>query len=215
MTVAVAWLEQAGSPWSDAAIRDTVAAIVRQTEYQRALTQSIWDRIVRWLVDRLSELLQLVDSTGYGRVVTIAALVLVVGLIIIRVAIGISADRALRSEPGGRRLAAGGATMLSDAERLAAGGDHTAAAHVLFAALLAAIAARGEVRLHPSKTTGDYARELRRRSAASLRPFQAFRSRYDRVIYGDMRCSADDYAMLLREARALVAPERAAEQAAA
>jgi hypothetical protein len=211
MIAAVVSMQQAAaSPWTDAAIRDTVAAIARQPEYQRALTQSLWDRVARWLIDRVVELFQLVDGTGYGRAVTIAALMLVVGLILVRVAIGISAERALRGEPGGRRVAAGGTAMLSDAERLAAGGDHTAAAHVLFAALLAACAARGEIRLHPSKTTGDYARELRRRNAASLRPFQAFRSRYDRVIYGDLRCSADDYAMLLREARALISREQAA-----
>jgi len=208
---AVASAQQApASPWTDAAIRDTLAAIARQPAYQRELTQSIWDRVMRWLLDRIIELFQLVDSTGSGRVITIVVLVLVIGLILVRVAIGISAERTLRSDPGGSRVPAGAAAMLSDAERLAAGGDYTAAAHALFAALLAASAAQGEIRLHPSKTTGDYARELRRRNAPSLRPFQAFRSRYDRVIYGDLRCGADDYAMLLREARALLAREQAA-----
>ena len=202
--------QAAASPWTDAAIRDTVAAIASDPAYQRALTTSIWDRVVRWLLDRLSDLLRLVDNTEYGRIATIAALALVVALILVRVVIGINAERALRGESRGTRPQAGGIAMVADAERLAAGGDYTAAAHALFAALLAACAARGEIRLHPSRTTGDYARELRRRNAPSLRPFQSFRSRYDRVIYGDMRCSADDYALLLREAHALMGRERAA-----
>ncbi|MFN0097349.1 MAG: DUF4129 domain-containing protein [Gemmatimonadaceae bacterium] len=97
-----------------------------------------------------------------------------------------------------------------EAERLAASGDHLAAAQSLCAALLGACARRGEVVLHQSKTTGDYAREMRRRNAPSLSAFQRFRARYDRVIYDAQACDAAEYAALLSAATPLLQLERAA-----
>ncbi len=91
-----------------------------------------------------------------------------------------------------------------DAQDLAAAGEFTEAAHALYRALLLRLSARGVVRLHPSKTAGDYARELRRRNVADQAPFQAFRVRYDRLIYGAGSCGADDYAALLHEARPIM-----------
>lgn len=198
------------APWGAEAVRDTIAAVVRHPDYQRALTDSLWNRIGRWIVERIADLVAGIRGSPMGRTVTIALLVLVVALIVARIVIGINAERAARRTPRAPRTAGTGAAMFSDAERLAAAGDYTGAAHALFAALLAACAARGEIRLHSSKTTGDYARELRMRQSASLRPFQAFRARYDRVIYGDLQCSADDYAALSREAQSLIVRERAA-----
>lgn len=199
-----------GTPWSAAAVRDTIAAIARGEEYQRALTDSIWSRITRWIAERIADLVSSISGTPNGRLITIGLLVAVVVLVALRLAIGISAERSARRVPRGARASGAGAPLLADAERLASAGDYTGAAHALFAALLAACAARGDVRLHASKTTGDYARELRRRNAPLLPPFQAFRGRYDRVIYGDLQCSADDYRALAQQARQLIDRERAA-----
>ncbi len=198
------------APWSADAVRDTIAAVVRHADYQRALTDSLWNRIGRWIVERIAELMVGVRGSPTGRVVTIALLVLAVALIVARLVIGMHADRAARHAPRPPRTSGAGTAMFSDAERLAAAGDYTGAAHALFGALLSACAARGEIRLHSSKTTGDYARELRTRQSSSLRPFQLFRERYDRVIYGDLQCSALDYAALAREAQSLIMRERAA-----
>lgn len=196
--------------WSDAAIRDTIAAIARTSEYQRELTTSLATRALRWLSDLADALFSSVRGAPYGREITIAVVGLLIALVVARVVMGVRAERALLAARVPRKATVADLSALADAERLAQAGDFTAAAHALFAALLRACAARGEVRLHPSKTTGDYARELRRRNTPSLRPFQSFRSRYDRVIYGDMQCSAGDYAALSTDARQLLAPERAA-----
>lgn len=200
----------APGPWADAAVRDTIAAIAGQSEYQRELTTSIASRALRWFGDVLDSLFASVRGATYGREVTIAVVILLVSLVVARILIGVRAERALVAARVPRKATVADLTALADAERLAQAGDFTAAAHALFAALLRACAARGEVRLHPSKTTGDYARELRRRNTLSWRPFQSFRSRYDRVIYGDMQCSAGDYAALSSDARALLNTERAA-----
>ena len=202
--------DSTSTAWTDNAIRDTVAAIARQPAYQRDFAESLWDKILRWFVQRIGDFFAAVSHLKYGRIVLYALLTLAMLLIVARLAIGINAERLGRT--GMRRTLAGSgaASMMAEAERLAASGNYTQAAHQLFAALVAAGASRGELRLHPSKTTGDYARELRRRNASWLKPFQQFRSRYDRVIYGDTVCSPDDYQALLQVAKAVLWPARAA-----
>jgi hypothetical protein len=206
--------QAAPPPWTDTAIRDTIAVITRGADYQRALTESLWDRVTRWLWERVADLISSVGSSSLSRTITTVIVVAVVLLVIARIAIGISAERRLRHAGTSARPSVSGATLLADAEALAAQGEFTAAAHALYAALLAASAARGELRLHASKTTGDYARELRRRNAPALHSFQSFRSRFDRVIYGDMRCSPSDYSALERDARSIIARDPSRERAA-
>jgi hypothetical protein len=208
-------MQQAGTPpWSESAIRDTIATITKGADYQRALTESLWDRFTRWIWERVMDLLSSVNGSSLTRTITVGMIVLILVLIAARIAIGISAERKLRRTGPASRPNVGGATLLADAETLAAQGDFTAAAHALYAGTLAALAARGEIRLHASKTTGDYARELRRRNSTSLPSLQSFRSRYDRVIYGDMRCSEGDYRALERDARAMIVREPTRERAA-
>lgn len=197
-------------PWTDAAIRDTITAIAKQTGYQRELGQSAFNRVLRWLWDRFEEFLGALKGVPHGREIALVLLVLVILLIIARIVIGVRAEENA-GRIGARGHAQAGRTVsLAEAERLAASGDFTAAAHVLFSALLMAGAARGEFRVHPSKTTGDYVRDLRRKRANWLSPFQSFRSRYDRVIYGEMLCKAEDYDALLSDARNMLARDRAA-----
>jgi hypothetical protein len=79
------------------------------------------------------------------------------------------------------------------AQSLAATGDYTAAAHALYAALLESAARGQQVRLHPSKTAGDYAREMRLRRSQLFRGFRDFANHYEVVIYGDQMCDRDRY----------------------
>ena len=201
---------QVASQWSDAVVRDTIAAIARQSEYQRDLGQSALNKFLRWMWDRLEEVAQALKGLPHGREIALALLVLVVLLIVARIVIGVRAEERANRVVARGLIASGRDVSLAEAERLAIAGDFTGAAHVLFSSLLMVGAARGQFRVHPSKTTGDYARDLRRKRASWLSPFHSFRSRYDRVIYGDMQCSADDYAALLHDARTMLAPERAA-----
>ena len=196
--------------WSEQTTRDSVAAIARGAGYHRQLTESLWSRVWRWVLDRVSEFFSYMSGLRYGREITIALFVVVVLLLVVRLLMGLRDERMSRSGASRGRSRSSNLVVLSDAQRLAAAGDFTAAAHALFQALIAASASRGEVRVHPSKTTGDYARELRRRNVTWLRNFQSFRSRYDRVMYGDMTCSADDYRALENDARFALTVERAA-----
>ena len=92
------------------------------------------------------------------------------------------------------------------AQQLAARGDFTAAAHALYAALLDAGARQNQLRLHPSKTAGDYVREVRKRSSPIFPGFRDFARAYELVIYGLGECNRDRYERLLSLALPIVRP---------
>jgi hypothetical protein len=94
----------------------------------------------------------------------------------------------------------------SAAQLLAARGDFTAAAHALYAALLDAGARQNQLRLHPSKTAGDYVREVRKRSSPIFPGFRDFARAYELVIYGLGECNRDRYERLLSLALPIVRP---------
>lgn len=203
-------LQDTLSAWPAEAVRDTVAAITEDAAFDRSLTKSVWEQIVEMIGRGLSALFRMLPRLEFGNALIVGLAVVLVALIVARLVLQSRAQREFwagerRDARGGRRL-----DPWSEAQRLAESGAYLEAAHHLCAALLAASAKRGEVTLHPAKTTGDYAREMRRRGAASEREFQRFRARYDRVVYDAQHCSADDYAALVADAQPLLARERAA-----
>ncbi len=196
--------------WPASAVRDTVRAITEDAAYDRTLTRSLLEQFLDWIAGLVARALRLLPEVGVGRWVLIVLAVALAVLVVARVVMAMRAQREFRAGDARGPRAARRLDPWTEAERLASGGAYLEAAHALCAALLSASARRGEVVLHPSKTTGDYAREMRRRGAPSLRAFQGFRDRYDRVVYDAQRCSADEYAMLVAAARPLLGEERAA-----
>ena len=170
----------------------------------------MWDRLLRFVFEQLRRLFEAMEGVPYGRIIVSVLVALAVAITIARLVMGIVAERRAGDANRQSGATAKRAAQLSDAERLAASGEYTAAAHVLFAVVLAAGSARGEFRVHPSKTLGDYARDIRKRATGWYQPFSAFRSRFDRVMYGDTACSADDYQRLLSDVRAMLANDRVA-----
>ena len=108
-----------------------------------------------------------------------------------------------RPAPHGAGTAAQGDPWIA-AQQHAARGDFTSAAHSLYLALLNAIARRGLIRLHPSKTVGDYVRELRARSATVFTRFREFARAYETVVYGTGTCDQERYETLQRLALPIV-----------
>jgi hypothetical protein len=94
----------------------------------------------------------------------------------------------------------------SASQQLAAAGDYTSAAHALYAALLESAARAEHIRLHPSKTVGDYVRELRVRSSSLFARFREFARSYEVVIYGVGSCDEARYQRLLALAVPIVRP---------
>jgi hypothetical protein len=172
------------------AIADTVAAVFRAPEFnpQRGLfglpSPLWWTKFVDFSLDpRVARWL----GIGVLFLVAVAALVIWLRSSMLDRQYGAAADG--RAKVGARDAWAA-------AQELAAAGDYTGAAHALYIALLGDRARRELLRLHPSKTVGDYLRELRRRPAAPIDVMRDFARTYELVAYGLRPCDADRYARL-------------------
>lgn len=188
------------SDWSNKAIHDTVAAIASQAKYRRSPTSTLWSEVIQWVMDRINEFYRFFAGSGVGRTVVYILAAILVLVMVARIFIAYRDERMLKSRTLVRRDGRSVIDYLKEAERFAAAGNYTAAGHALFAALLDTLAARGEVRVHSSKTTGDYHRELRRKQSASAPKFQQFRSIYDRLVYRDARIDEQHYRALYEAA---------------
>ena len=190
-------------------IHDTVAAIARQPAYSTSIRRSLLGRFFRFLFDRLRDLRDALGGSPGVKLTVIVAVALIVFVIVARI---VMARRIEDDRAGSRARAAGGRTRTnywSKAQELARGGDHDAACHALYAAVLDELTRRGAVRFHPSKTIGDYARELARRGAPVAPAFLTFARQFERIVYGPGVIAAEDFERLERAA-ALAAPAPAA-----
>ncbi len=202
-------LSQSVTSWTPAQVQDTVNRIVSRAAYQRDFTESLLDRIFSAIFRFLGDLIRAAAEAGGTRTTVYLVLGVLLALLVIRLVLDLRAEWTGTTVARSRRVGMRTNDPWGEAERLAQSGAYTDAAHALFVALLGALAARGEVRVHASKTAGDYARELRRRNAPSAPRFQSFRTRYDRAVYGVGIVSGDDYRALLDDARPMLAVERA------
>jgi hypothetical protein len=187
--------------WPSGAVHDTVEAVVRGAAFRRSLRESLGDRLLMWIGEWLAGLMQHIRGTGLARTAAIGVAAMLALLVLARL---ILASRA-RGE-NVRRPYRGRTTIGEDpwraAERLAAEGRYEEAAHALYHGVLASLAHAERLRLDPSKTSGDYARELRARRSAAYTPFREFSRRFDAAVYGRDVCDAT----LIDDLRCLASP---------
>jgi hypothetical protein len=192
-------------PIDNSAIADTVAAIFRSREFAEHNTVSIGQLLGQWVWSLFIRFLGFAAThPAVGFVIRVA--LALVGLLILG-RIGYSLLIRYSASPLGIRHsdAARGTDWFRTAQERAAQGDYTSAAHALYLALLGSAASRGLVSLHESKTTGDYLRELRRRSdAIDIPKFSDFTRSYETVIYGIGTCDHDRYSRLFTIASTLL-----------
>jgi hypothetical protein len=189
-----------------AAVRDTIARVFAAADYDRSLRQTVLSRLWMWLGEMLAALGR--AASGAPRPVYWGALGLLAALAVL-VAARVAYELYSRRDHGTVLAGSGGAVLTGPAgdawlasQELAARGEYTEAAHALYRALIHSLAARDRVRPHPSKTVGDYARELRSRSSSLLGRFREFARSYEAVVYGGLPCDAARFERL----RALAAP---------
>lgn len=189
--------------WTADAIHDIVAEIVRDRGYRRSVLGSVFGRVAMAIYEALNWLEKTVQRIPGGRTTVITVITVIALLIVARILLASE----WRNEGLARRRAgtgkAGRFDPWSEAERLAASGDYTAAAHALYQAVLRRVAGSERIRLHASKTSGDYWRELRRRGSPVAGAFRIFGRRFDRVIFGVGECSPEEFDAMLREAYAV------------
>lgn len=192
-------------------VHDTIAAIVRQPEYATPLRQSLAGRVFRYVVQRVADFIELFQGSPTSRVIVISALVLIGIVIVARVVVLRRIDAEAR-RTGDDRTAGGGTRRdaWAEARDRASAGDYEAATHALYSAVIDSLARTGAIKHHPSKTSGDYVREMIRRGAPTSREFRAFVRDADRVIFGNLRPSAEDYERLASAAMRVVGASIAA-----
>lgn len=204
ITVAASQAAQ-GGPWPAKAIQDTVAAIISQRPYQRSVRSTLFDRILEWITALIRRLFSEISEVPNARWMILALAIVVVLAIAARIFLNSEAEERRRRARAG--AVHGGADPWVDAERLARSGDYTEAAHLLYRAVTERLAAAELIRLHPSKTSGDYARELRMRGALAHAEFRQFGRHYDHVLFGTGECDAETYASLREQASRIIRPE--------
>lgn len=196
--------------WRPAAVHDTVEAVVRGAAFRRSLQTSVAERLLQWLSEGLSRVSQFLRGAPSARTIALGAVGALVLVVIVRLVVAARARdvEALATAYGGR------ATLADDpwqqADRLAAAGQFEEAAHAMYRGVLSGLARRERVRLDPAKTSGDYARELRRRGAPSYGAFRTFVRRFDVAVYGYGGCTADSVAELRQLAQPFAPAARAA-----
>jgi hypothetical protein len=196
--------------WPARAVHDTVQAVLAQPAFRRTLSNTILDRLLLWLGEALSRLVHALQGLPGGRTIAIAVAFVLVLLVVARVLVAAQARDGETISFGSRRGTGRGEDPWRAAERLAAGGDFEGAVHALYRGVLASLHQGEKLRLDPSKTSGDYARELRARGSAALHPFRAFARRFDVAVYGHGVCDAALYDDLRRLADPLRQRARAA-----
>lgn len=196
--------------WPAAAIRDTVAAIVRAPGYRRTLRTSILQRAFHRFMELIGRTFRALAHAPHAREWTLVLLATLLVILVARLIYAGHARREARARPAGGRVAVSRRDDRAEARRAAAEGRFTEAAHALYRATLQALASRERLRLDPSKTVGDYARDLRRNGSSAYDPFRVFGRHYERAVFGAAECGPDGWAALLASAAPLLGAEVAA-----
>lgn len=181
------------------AVRDTIASIVQAREYREDVSTTLLARAWEWFSRQISDLFaQAADSRG-AYILSILVLAVLIATSIARAVI---VARARRIAASRREVPVTAAEQLAQARGLAAQGAWVEAAHLLHAAVVTRLVEQRRVRRHPSKTVGDYGRDLRAAGDPLTADYASFARVYDEVAYGDGQCDAPRYARL----EALAAP---------
>ena len=203
-------LQQAVEPWSAAAVHDTVGALLRDAGYHRSFWSSVAGRALLELGRFVIWLLNAMRGIPGGRATVLTIIVAIIVLVAARVLLAGEWGDELLSRRKGAAQRTARIDPWTEAERLAASGDYLEAAHSLYQAVLRRIGATERIRVHASKTAGDYARDLRRRGSPAATPFLRFGRRFDRIVFGKGECTAEDFAALRADALAIPVRQAAA-----
>lgn len=199
------------APWTLRQIHDTVAKIAAEPKFAEHTAASLLGRFLRFIGERISDLLDFLSGRADARWVIIAAVVVVAIIIGARITLERQTVAARRARAMHARVSRGGRTdYWTLAAEDAAAGRYAAGCHALYAAVLDTLAREGVVAFHASKTAGDYARELRRNRFARAAEYMEFIRVFDRAAFGTAEPSADDFARVRAAAASIARPRIAA-----
>ena len=189
----LALLLQSLPPVTPTAVRDTIARIVLEQGYYRSVTSTLLSRAWEWFTRTMRDLFMQAAGSRGTYLISLSLIALVIVVIIVR---SVLVARARRQAVARREVPVRADDLLAQARGLASQGAYVEAAHLLHAALVTRLAEGKRVRPHPSKTVGDYARELRAANDGALSAYRSFAQTYEIVAYGDGLCDTVRYARL-------------------
>jgi len=189
----------------DRALRDVYA----RPEFRPRPEGSIWDlllkpiqRFLGWLARQFEGFRGLEDSAPWVYWLIVAWLALtalaIIGHLVFTALSAMPDRRRRRLEAAEVEPRVGPRTPADwedEARRAAAAGRWREAAMALYQALLLRLDARGAVRFDPSKTPGDYRREVRRHPELAT-PFNAFLRGFEPVAFGGRGLDPEGYERL-------------------
>ena len=192
----VAVLQGIAGGWTAKQVHDTVAAIVRQSVYAVPVRQTLLSRVLKFIGDELRDLMELVGGWENARILVMVAVALLVIAIVGRIVIGRRIEQRRQTAGSLRIVGASRRDYWALAGELEQRGDFLAASHALYLAVLDSLGRTGALVFHPSKTVGDYVRDLKQRRSPSLDAFQEFGGRFERDVFGAEPPSAVTYRRL-------------------
>ena len=175
------------------AIRDTISRIVLERGYQRSITSTLLSRFWDWFSRLFSDLFRQAAGSRGTYLISLSVIALV---IVAAIARSVIVARARRQAASQRETTLSADAQLAQARSLAAQGAFVEAAHLLYAAVVTRLVEAKRVRRHPSKTVGDYGRELRSAGDSLASAYLTFARIYDIVAYGDGLCDATRFSRL-------------------
>lgn len=196
--------------WTSRQIHDTVAAIARQREYAVPVRRSLLGRLLRWLFERITDLIALLGGSRSARITVIAAVVLIVVAIVGRFIVARQVELRRRTGASLRAIGSERRDYWALADELAGAGNVVGACHALYLAVLESLARSGTLTFHESKTPGDYAREVRQRWPGSAAAFRSFVRAFETAAFGPTAPSAASYTALRESAERLLTRRAAA-----
>lgn len=189
------------------AVREAIAAVFADDAYRRSLRESLWSRLLHWLGEIIERILSGVGESPSLKWALIGSAVLILAAFAARLVYLASARAGGR--PRARRLAAdSSADPVLLARAAAAEGRFMAAAQLLYVAILEELRRTERLKLNPSKTLGEYRRELAARSSGAYHPFQQFTWAYEATVWGQRSCDGPAYERLAELAGPLITRPR-------
>ena len=182
--------------WSPAAVHDSVQAVLRDPAFTRSLRRTLFDRAFAWLLEWLNRLQRALKGLPSTRSIGLTVIGLVVLVLVVRAVLAARKEASDQVQAKRRRSGLPEGDPWASADVLAAEQRFEEAAHALYHGVLRSLERTDRVRLDPARTSGDYARELRRRGSPSVALFRSFPRRFESAVYGHERCTAEVYTEL-------------------
>jgi len=182
-----------------------IATVFRQPEYHRSLRRTLAEDILHWIGSLFRYVQSALDAHPVSKFLLFSIVLGLIASIAMRAIYARRMSDSYFPAPSPSLGAADGRDPLTAAQAAASLGNYLDAAHLLYLAVLQALARSDRLAIESAKTVGDYSRELRRSSSASFNLYREFARIYEPIVWGSHSCDGREFEQLSRIASNLSA----------